>query len=90
MQHYKQQMIDAGYQNVTQVEYKWPMNSWPKDKKYKQLGAWVCENMNQALQALSLMAFTHGLGWSAAETELLLMEVRKDFKNRSMHAYWPM
>lgn len=35
---YKQQLIDAGFQNVEQVEYKWPINMWPKDPKYKELG----------------------------------------------------
>jgi hypothetical protein len=36
---YEQQMIDAGFENVVKVEYKWPMNSWPKDKKHKEMGA---------------------------------------------------
>jgi len=35
---YKQQLTDAGYKNVTQVEFKWPTNPWPKDPKHKELG----------------------------------------------------
>lgn len=35
---YKQQLIDAGFINVVQVQYKWPINPWPKDPKYKNLG----------------------------------------------------
>ena len=35
---YKQQLADAGYQNIVQVEYKWPTNTWPKDAKYKEIG----------------------------------------------------
>ncbi|KAK4234771.1 Phosphoethanolamine N-methyltransferase [Achaetomium macrosporum] len=87
---YKQQLIDAGYQNVVQVEYKWPTNTWPKDKKHKEIGAWNLTNMTAALQALSLMIFTTVLGWSVEEVELLLVDVRKDLKNRDIHAYWPM
>ena len=36
--HYKQQMIDAGFVNVTEVVYKWPTNRWPADPYYKELG----------------------------------------------------
>ncbi|KAF5581685.1 methyltransferase [Fusarium pseudoanthophilum] len=35
---YKQQMIDAGFVNVTEVVYKWPTNRWPADPYYKELG----------------------------------------------------
>lgn len=35
---YKQQMTDAGFVNVTEVIYKWPMNRWPADAHYKDLG----------------------------------------------------
>ncbi|KAL2133618.1 hypothetical protein VTI74DRAFT_2020 [Chaetomium olivicolor] len=87
--HYKQQLIDAGFQNVHEVKYKWPLNTWPKDKKHKELGAWSLMNFQDALSALSLMMFTNVLGWSREETELLLMEVRKDMKNTAYHGYWP-
>lgn len=36
---YKQQMIDAGFVNVTEVIYKWPTNKWPAGPHYKTLGA---------------------------------------------------
>jgi hypothetical protein len=35
---YKQQLIDAGFENVTEVQYKWPQNTWPKDRKLKEIG----------------------------------------------------
>jgi len=35
---YKKHLIDAGFVNVTETRYKWPMNTWPKDPKYKELG----------------------------------------------------
>jgi hypothetical protein len=36
--HYKQQLTDAGFEDVTQIEFKWPLNPWPRDAKYKELG----------------------------------------------------
>lgn len=36
--HYRQQMIDAGFVNVQAKLYKWPINAWPKDVRYKEIG----------------------------------------------------
>jgi hypothetical protein len=35
------------------------------------------------------MLFTNVLGWSAADVEAFLVGVRKDLRNRNIHAYWP-
>ena len=40
-ERYKQQLIDAGFVNVVQVEYKWPIGSWPKEKNAKLLGKFI-------------------------------------------------
>ncbi|KAL8388154.1 hypothetical protein RB595_009419 [Gaeumannomyces hyphopodioides] len=85
---YRQQLLDAGFTNVVQRVYKWPMNTWPKDPKHKELGAWCLENIMQGLQALSLALFTRALGWKADELELFLVDVRKDLRNRNIHGYW--
>ena len=35
---YKTFMEDAGFFNAVETIYKWPQNTWPKDKRYKELG----------------------------------------------------
>jgi hypothetical protein len=92
---YREWLTDAGFVDVTVVKEKWPTNSWPRDAKYKQIGMWNYENGTAALQALSLAIFTRpkeqgGLGWRTEELEVLLSQVRKEFKDKSIHAYWPM
>lgn len=32
---YKAQLVDAGFVNIVQTEYKWPTNPLPKDRKHK-------------------------------------------------------
>jgi hypothetical protein len=54
-----------------------------------QAGAWNKENVESGLQGLSMMLFTNVLGWSAAEVDVFLVNVRKDLRNRGIHAYWP-
>ncbi|EXK91887.1 hypothetical protein FOQG_05893 [Fusarium oxysporum f. sp. raphani 54005] len=86
---YKQQMIDAGFVNVTEVVYKWPTNRWPADPYYKELGFWCNHNIAGELSGLSMVLFTRGLGWSPEEVEVFLAKVRTDMKDRHIHAWWP-
>jgi len=36
--HYNKQLQEAGFLNVVEHRFKWPMNTWPKDKEAKLLG----------------------------------------------------
>lgn len=49
----KAQMIAAGFENVREVIYKWPVNRWPKDPKMNVLGAWTNENIGDGLHGLT-------------------------------------
>lgn len=86
---YKQQLIAAGFTDVTQVALVWPTNTWPKNKMLKTIGLWVTDNMSKAVEALTLHLFTNVLGWSVEETQNLCEEVKADLQNRRIHAYWP-
>jgi len=86
---YKERLAKAGFVNIVQKEFKWPINGWPKDQKLKILGEWVYADALNALQAFSLALFTKVLGWSVIEIEVLLAGVRKDLRDRSKHGYWP-
>lgn len=90
VQKYKSLMIDAGFTNVTEVIYKWPTNTWPKDKKFKELGMWCLADFDEGLEGMVMALFTRVLGWSAEEVKILVAKARTDLKNRSIHAYWPM
>lgn len=76
--------------DVVEVVRKWPTNQWPKDPEMKELGVWNMENFLQGLQAGTMTPFTRALGWTNAEVEVFLVNVRKDIQNKKIHAYWPM
>ena len=38
VEKYKDYLIEAGFVNVVQVEYKWPIGPWPMEKDAKLLG----------------------------------------------------
>ena len=51
---------------------------------------WSYENIGGGLSGLSMALFNRVLGMSTEEIEIFLVEVRKDMKDRTIHAYWPM
>ncbi|KAH8896408.1 S-adenosyl-L-methionine-dependent methyltransferase [Thozetella sp. PMI_491] len=86
---YKDQLEAAGFVNVTAVQYKWPLNPWPADPKYKELGTWTQHNMLGGISGLSMALYTRGHGWTMDELEAFLVDVRKEWKLKSIHGYWP-
>ncbi|EXF76336.1 hypothetical protein CFIO01_10242 [Colletotrichum fioriniae PJ7] len=82
-------LVKAGFVDVELRIFKWPMNGWPKDEKYKKLGLWCHENFSSALEAVCMALLTRVHGWTRDEVDIFLIDVRKDLKNRSFHAYFP-
>ncbi|KAG9253080.1 S-adenosyl-L-methionine-dependent methyltransferase [Emericellopsis atlantica] len=87
---YKNYLAAAGFEDIVEVQKKWPTNTWPREREHKELGAWAYANIAGGLDGLSLAHFTRGLGWTPEETRVFCAEVRKDLKNPKIHAYWPM
>ncbi|KAJ3549849.1 hypothetical protein NM208_g283 [Fusarium decemcellulare] len=85
----KRFMAEVGFTDIHETLFKWPINQWPKDKTFKELGAWHNENSTSFLEAATLAPLTRGLGWSAEEVRTFLTEVRKDLNNSKIHAYSP-
>jgi hypothetical protein len=84
----KQSLKDFGFVDVVEKRFMWPMNRWPKEKKYKILGRWTQENFVSGIEAMCMALLTRGLGWSAEEVTTVTDQVKKDMMNTSIHAYW--
>lgn len=81
---------EAGFVNVHVVDLKWPIGPWPAEKRLKEAGAFAMISMLEELAGLSLAVFTRILGWTKEELELFLVDVKKEWKTKGIHAYWPM
>lgn len=86
---YKTFLEKAGFVDVVEKRFRWPINEWPKDKHYKELGKWSYANINNGLEGLLLGLFTRFLGWSADEVRVFCSAMRKQLRDRSIHAYIP-
>ncbi|KAI9680101.1 MAG: hypothetical protein M1817_005117 [Caeruleum heppii] len=85
----KEWMKDAGFTDVKEVVYKWPISPWPKAEKEKRLGLWEQVNFLDGIHGFTMAIFTRLLRWSAEEVEVFMASVRKDIKDTKIHAYFP-
>ena len=87
--YYKRWMEEIGFEEVKEKIFEVPTSSWPRGKKVKELGLWFHENLMDSLGA-SKVLLNKALAYQPDEVELLLMEVRKNLKNKGVHAYMPL
>lgn len=78
---------NAGFVDVTEHIFKVPSSPWPKDKRLKQIGALEMTNVVEGATAFGLRAFEKVFGWSKDQTELAMVNFRRDVKNRHYHQY---
>lgn len=74
---FKDFLSEAGFTEIVDMRFKWPINHWPKEKKYKELGVWQHENALTALESITMAPITRAFGWSVDEVQVLLASVRK-------------
>ncbi|KAK2810918.1 hypothetical protein FQN50_002509 [Emmonsiellopsis sp. PD_5] len=79
---------DAGYVNITERKFVIPHNNWPKDRRLKELGAWNLLQSEEGVEAWSMALLTREGGQTREQVQRDLVEVRKDFRNTSIHAYY--
>ena len=56
----------------------------------KELGKWNQVNILDGLEGFCLALLTRGLGWKKEEVDVFVALVAKDFRDRKIHAYFPM
>ena len=54
----KERMIRAGFENVIESRYKWPMNHWPKNPHLKELGRWNQRRLYEGVESFMLRLLT--------------------------------
>ncbi|KAH7141395.1 S-adenosyl-L-methionine-dependent methyltransferase [Dactylonectria estremocensis] len=82
-------MTEIGFVDVVIEKFRWPNNPWPKDKRLKELGAWVFANFSGGLEGITMAPLTRAHGWSPHAVEVFLVDVRKVLGDKNVHAFMP-
>lgn len=66
---------------------KLPLGTWPADPKLKEIGAFFMLAAETGFEALGMAYLTRVLGMEVEDVNELLREIKKEMKNRKIHAY---
>lgn len=58
-------MQSAGFQNVTEQQFKLPIGPWSRDKKLKKLGRWNLVHCEQGIEGWAMALLTRVMGVSS-------------------------
>lgn len=83
-------MEEIGFVDIVSTKYKWPTNPWPRDEKHKLIGEWSFANNIEGIEAWYMAPLTRVLGWKKEEVQVFLIDIRKELKDRNIHAYMPL
>lgn len=60
----KDMLEEAGFVDVVQKSYKWPVGEWPVDRRLKEIGRWNMKHWVEGLDAWTLRLLTQHCGVS--------------------------
>lgn len=77
----------AGFQNVTYKTLKWPIGTWPLDKRLKKIGGYNRLAWEDGIEGWAMFLFTNYLGWQKEEVQVLLAGIRKELRDPKIHGW---
>ncbi|KAJ5773786.1 hypothetical protein N7457_008682 [Penicillium paradoxum] len=83
----KDWMIEAGFEDVRLTVYTLPFSPWPRDPHLKALGKYQAVQLQQAIDSYSLRLYTQVLGWSAEMAQIHNAVVKRELRDKRLHAY---
>jgi hypothetical protein len=88
--NYSRYFEEAGFVDIVEKHFQWPMNTWPKGERMKTLGSYWREDVLRGLEGVTMAVLTRGAGMTKEQVEELADLARKDINNKGIHAYVPM
>ncbi|PVH79675.1 S-adenosyl-L-methionine-dependent methyltransferase [Cadophora sp. DSE1049] len=86
---YKAFFEEAGFVDVKEVHYQWPLGKWAKGEKMKKAGEMFREDMESVMGVLAERLLVRGAGMEKGEADEMVEAVRRDCRDGRVHAYMP-
>lgn len=79
-------MERAGFQDVTIHKALWPLGSWPKNKRLKELGKWARLGAAESVYPFGVHILTKE-GWTIEQVEELCKKTKEDLYHNKYYNY---
>jgi hypothetical protein len=84
---YKDAMIEAGFEDVKEVVFPWPIGTWAKNALHKQIGAWFHKDVSEGIEGIAMGLLTRMIGMAKEEVEVLTARAQEDMLNKNIHGH---
>ncbi|EON97447.1 putative methyltransferase domain-containing protein [Phaeoacremonium minimum UCRPA7] len=81
-------MQNAGFVDIGRIPFKWPINQWPREPKWKEVGQCTEHNFHHGVETMMLALFTRFMGWTREEVVEFSNAVKQEFHDVRKHAYF--
>lgn len=81
-------MHEAGFVDIVRIPFKWPINEWPREPKWKEVGRRTAINFREGMSAIMMALFTRFMGWTKEQVEEFSAQVDKEWQDTRVHAYF--
>ncbi|OTA99031.1 hypothetical protein M426DRAFT_325493 [Hypoxylon sp. CI-4A] len=78
---------EAGFVDITEVNYKLPIGGWPADRKLAEVGDLALLTLNNDLEGYTLIPWNIVHGENTPGYQETLAYLRRELRSKSMHAY---
>ena len=85
--YYGRWMREAGFVDVVERHFYWPLNTRLPFKRQRLIGMWARQNLLDGVEAMSMALLTRGLKWTRTRAEAFLAGVRDELRNGTTHCY---
>ncbi|KAL1967854.1 hypothetical protein VTN77DRAFT_2543 [Rasamsonia byssochlamydoides] len=75
----------AGFTRIEEQVFKLPIGTWPKDRRLKEMGAFMAVSFIEGVEGFTASPFLDILGWSKEDVAALNEKVREDVTRRDAH-----
>jgi ubiquinone/menaquinone biosynthesis C-methylase UbiE len=82
-----ERLSKAGFTDITEKNYTWPIGSWPQDQRLKEIGRWNVRAWEEGSEGLILAMFTRTLGWSYEQVQEFVSRLKGAVRDRRLHYY---
>jgi hypothetical protein len=77
----------AGFVDVHEERFVWPIGPWPKDEYLKDMGRWGERNWCDGIEGWVMALYTRLLGWTYDEVKAFVSDFQGVIKDRKNHFY---
>ncbi len=86
---YKKYLEAAGFVDVQERHFQWPIGPWPKGERLKLMGMLFRQELVQGLEGMTMALLTRGLGMEPGSVKEWVEEARGNLMDSAIHAYMP-